>query len=90
MFLVKLYEETLLLWNSEFTKTRAGRNQAFGEKAVFLNLASNTGISSLLNFSARWIFAKFWLIIEENILANNREVECAKNDLAKDDNYKFF
>ena len=29
------------------------RNLAFGEKAIFLHLASNTGISRLLSFHAR-------------------------------------
>ena len=32
---------------------RVWRNLAFGEKAIFLDLACNTGISKLLNFSAR-------------------------------------
>ena len=42
------------------------RNLAFGEKALFLHFASNTGISRLSTLSAAWTFAKFSLIKEEN------------------------
>ena len=66
MFLVKLYVEILFLRNSELTKKRLSRNLAFGEKALFMHLASNTGISRLSTFSARKIFSKFLLIKEEN------------------------
>ena len=48
-------------------KKRVWRNLTFGEKAVFLHLASSTRIIILLTFSARWKFSKFWLIEEENL-----------------------
>ena len=50
-----------------YQKKRVWRNLTFGEKAVFLHLASSTRIIILLTFSARWKFSKFWLIEEENL-----------------------